>query len=433
MRQVRRWANWAGTQRCRPAAVAAPVDVEGIQALLTRAGRDGTVVRPAGSGHSFTPLVVTDGVVLSPRGLRGPVELDSASGVVRVPAGTTLHALSAELERAGRALAVLGDIDTQTIAGATQTGTHGTGRQVASLAAQVRALELVLPGGDLVTCSADTDPELFAAARVGLGALGVVTAVHVATVPAFRLRGTTERARLSAVAEDLGAFAASSDHSELFWLPRTDTVQLKRRDRVPDPPSSRWRRATRAVEVDLVENAGLAALGAAHRAAPRAIGPANRVAAALIGRSAVVDSSAAVFASPRRVRFVEMEYALPASAGRAVLTELRRVLARHETGFPVEVRFAPGDDVWLSPATGRDTVFVAVHAFRRAPAPEFFVDAEAVFTGYGGRPHWGKVHSLTGAALAAAYPRLDRWRAVRDRVDPRRLLTSPYLAELLGD
>jgi FAD/FMN-containing dehydrogenase len=328
---------------------------------------------------------------------------------------------------------VLGDIDAQTVAGATQTGTHGTGREVASLAAQVRALELVLPGGDLVTCTPADEPDLFEAARVGLGALGVVTAVHVATVPAFRLRGTTERQRLSAVAEDLGAFAASSDHSELFWLPRTDTVQLKRRDRVTAPPSARWRRAARALEVDVVENAGLAVLGAAHRAAPRAIGPANRVAAALVGRSEVVDASAAVFASPRRVRFVEMEYALPAGTGRAVLTELRQVLEAHETGFPVEVRFAPGDDVWLSPAWARDTVFVAVHTFRRSPDPAFLADAEAVMAAYGGRPHWGKVHSMSGAALDAAYPRLADWRAVRDRVDPERLLSSPYLRNLLGD
>ena len=425
------WTSWAGTVRAEPRQVAAPRDLEEVVRLVHEVSRDGHGLRAAGSGHSFTPLVATDEVLVRTDRLTGPVEPDGEDHVW-VPAGTPLHRLVPDLAAHGRAMAVLGDIDRQTVAGATQTGTHGTGRRVASLAAQVEGLELVTGEGHLRTLLPDTAPDDLAAARVGLGACGLVTRVRLRTVPAFTLRAHDQPASLTAVLEDVDDMVAAHDHLELHWLPRTDRVQLKTSDRTGEPaaPLPRWRQV---VEEDVVENAGLAVLGGAQRLVPRWIGAVNRLGAKLISDRQYVDDSAAVFVSRRRVRFVEMEHAVPRSATRAVMAELRRLCERHDVGFPVEMRFAPADDVWLSPAYGRDTTYVAVHSFTRVPHTAYFTDVEALMLSYDGRPHWGKLHSRTAEDLAPAYPRWADAAAARARLDPTGTFRTPYLAALLGD
>ncbi|MGH8823296.1 MAG: D-arabinono-1,4-lactone oxidase [Jiangellaceae bacterium] len=430
------WRNWARTVEGRPARVAVPADAADVAATMIAAGREGLRVKAVGAGHSFTPVAVTEGVQVRLDRLTGLLDVDvapgSGHGLATVAAGTPLHAFNADLARHGFGLANMGDVAVQTVSGAVATGTHGTGRDVAGLAAQVAGLEIVLPDGSLVRCSADRDPDLFQAARLGLGALGVVTALTCRVEPAFLLHAVDERGSFTEILDRFDEFAAD-EHMEFHWLPFTDAVQLKRNRRTAGParPLGRFRAWW---EGDVVENLGVGLVQHVTRAVPRWTRPVNRAAAGLISRRDYVDAAPAVFTSIRRVRFHEMEYALPRSMAIAALRELRRLTVDGpwRIAFPVEVRLAPADDVWLSTAYGRDTVYVACHAFPRTDYQGWFAAAESLFVTYGGRPHWGKLHTRDLAYLAGVYPRLGEFRAVRDRVDPGRLMANGYLHQVLG-
>jgi len=432
----RPWRNWARTVEARPARVAVPADAGEVAAVLHAAASDGLQVKPVGAGHSFTPVAVTAGVQLRLDRLTGLLDVDiesgSGHGLATVAAGTPLHVFNADLAGHGLGLATMGDVAVQTVSGAAATGTHGTGRDAAGLAAQVAGLEIVLPDGSLVRCSADREPDLFQAARLGLGALGVVTALTFRVEPAFLLHAVDERGSLTEVLDRFDEYTAG-EHVEFHWLPFTDAIQLKRNRRTAGParPLGRFRTWW---EGDVVENLGVGLVQHVTRAVPRWTGPVNRAAAGLISRRDYVDAAPAVFTSIRRVRFHEMEYALPRSVAVAALREFHRLTVEGpwRIAFPVEVRLAPADDVWLSTAYGRETVYVACHAYPRTEYRGWFDAAERLFVGYGGRPHWGKLHTRDFAYLARVYPRLGDFRAVRDRVDPGRLMANGYLRQVLG-
>jgi FAD-linked oxidoreductase len=432
----RPWRNWARTVEGRPARVVVPADAAEVAATLAAAGREGLRVKPVGSGHSFTPVAVTDGVQVRLDRLTGllDVEVDPATGrgLATVAAGTPMHAFNADLSRHGLGLATMGDVAVQTVSGAVATGTHGTGRDVAGLAAQVAALEIALPDGSLVRCSADHEPDLFQAARLGLGALGVVTTLTFRVEPAFLLRAVDERGSLTEILDRFDEYAAG-EHVDVHWLPFTDAVQLKRNRRTTEParPLGRFRAWW---EGDVLENLGVGLVQRFTRAVPRWTRTVNQAAGALISRRDYVDAAPAVFTSIRRVRFHEMEYALPRSVAVAALRELRRITEEGpwRIAFPVQVRLAPADDVWLSTAYGRDTVYVACHAYPRTDYQGWFTAVESLFVAFGGRPHWGKLHTRDLAYLRQVYPRLDEFRAVRDRLDPDRLMANGYLHRVLG-
>jgi FAD-linked oxidoreductase len=403
---------------------------------MVAAGKDGLRVKPVGSGHSFTPVAVTDGVQVRLDRLTGLLDIDvdpaSGRGVATVAAGTPLHAFNADLARQGLGLANMGDVAVQTVSGAVATGTHGTGREVAALAEQIAGLEIALPDGSLVRCSAGHEPDLFQAARLGLGALGVVTALTFRVEPAFLLHAVDERGSLAEILDRFDDYTAG-EHVEFHWLPFTDAVQLKRNSRTSGParPLGRFRARW---EGDVVENLGIGLVQRVTRAVPRWTPLVNGTAAGLISRRDYVDAAPAVFTSVRRVRFHEMEYALPRGVAVPALRELCRITDEGpwRIAFPVELRLAPADDVWLSTAYGRDTVYVACHAYPRTDYGGWFAAAEGLFVSFGGRPHWGKLHTRDAAYLRGVYPRLDEFRAVRDRVDPGRLMANGYLQRVLG-
>ena len=240
------WTNWARTETAHPASVVSPASTEEVAAVVRAATAGDLRIKPVGSGHSFTGIAVTDGVQLRMDRMRRLLALDATSGLVTVQAGIDLHQLDVALAGCGLALENLGDIDSQTVSGAISTGTHGTGARLGGLATQVRALQMVLADGSVVTASAQEHPELFAAARVGLGALGVITEVTLACVPAFLLRAVERPEPLDAVLGSLDASALAHDHFELYWFPHTARVQTKRNDRVPSGTEPRpvpgWRR-----------------------------------------------------------------------------------------------------------------------------------------------------------------------------------------------
>jgi L-gulono-1,4-lactone dehydrogenase len=426
------WRNWARTVHSSPARVLTPRSVDEVSAAVRQAAEDGVTLRAAGTGHSFTPLVATDGVLLRPEGLTGLRSVDA--GRVTVAAGSMLHDVNVALHGQGLALANMGDITVQTVAGAIATGTHGTGRDNASLSAQVAGLELVLADGSVVTCNRADDRELFEAARLGLGAVGVVTAVTFDVVPSFLLHAVEEPRRLDDVLDGFDDLAAANDHFEFFWFPHTDRTLTKRNNRVgPGVAPAPLRRLRAWKDDELLSNTVFGLLCRAGRAAPRLVPLMNHVSGRALGRRDYVDTSFRVFGSLRRVRFTEQEYAVPRAALVPLLTELRQLVDRFQISFPVEVRVAPADDVWLSPAYDRDTAWVAVHMFEHVRYAGYFAAVEERALAVGGRPHWGKLHTRDAAWCATELPGFARFAAVRDRVDPDRVFSNEHLRHVLGD
>jgi L-gulono-1,4-lactone dehydrogenase len=438
------WRNWAGNVTAHPRRIASPGSAEQVADEIRRAAADGLTVRMTGTGHSFTPTAVTDGVLLRPDQLTAIRAVDAAAGTVTVEAGCPLRVLNAELLAHGLSLANMGDIQVQTVAGATQTGTHGTGRDVGGMAAQVTGLELALADGRIISCSAESPSggisfpdgspaDVLGAARVGLGALGVVTAVTFRVVPAFLLEAREEPMGWSQVISQLDELTADNEHFEFYWFPHSEGCLTKRNNRTAGParPLPRWRYL---LDDEFLSNSVFGATCHLGRAIPALIPAVNSVAAGSLGKRTYADAAYRVFTSPRRVRFKEQEYAIPRAALLDVLGEVHGLFQRRDwrISFPIEVRVTPPDDVWLSTAYGRDSAYIAIHVFHSAPHEQYFADVEAVMTSVGGRPHWGKMHTRDAAYLAASYPRMADFLAVRDLLDGERRFGNEYLRRVLG-
>ncbi|MGW3894998.1 D-arabinono-1,4-lactone oxidase [Micromonospora profundi] len=428
-----RWSNWAGNQRGTATAIlrpGSPSDVaEAVRATAAAGGR----IRVAGSGHSFTPIALADDRRMELSELETTVSVDVERRLVTVPAGTTLQALNGLLARHRLAMPNLGDIDAQTVAGAISTGTHGTGAAYGCLSTFVEALTLVTGTGELLHCSADENPDIFAAARVSLGALGVLVDVTLRCVDAFVLHAHERPAELADVLGELPALIDRHDHVEFYWFPYTTRAQVKANDRVPanDRPLPRWRGW---LDDDFLSNTVFAGACRLGRAVPALAPGISAVSARALTERRYTDRSDRVFCTPRRVRFVEMEYGLPREALTEALTALRRIIdgLPFKVLFPVEVRFTAADDIWLSHGYGRDSAYIAVHQYVGTPYEPYFRAFEKVAAELGGRPHWGKLHYRDAESLAAAYPRFTDFQAIRDRLDPDRVFTNPHLTHVLG-
>ena len=433
------WRNWAGTATAAPARWRRPGSEAEIAAAVKDAAASGLTVRALGSGHSFTAVAATSGVALDLSGWTGITAADTRTGLVTVRSGTRLRALNAELSGLGLAMANLGDIDVQTLAGALSTGTHGTGARLGGLATQVEGLELVLADGSTATCSASSRPDLFAAARIGLGALGVVTSVTLRCVPAFTLLADERPLPVDEVLEQFDALAEGNDHFEFYWFPYGRNALVKRNNRIArgagatavPPPLPAWRRFW---EFEVMENAGFGTLCRLGRARPRLIPALNRFSSSALSARTYTETSHRVFVTPRRVRFTESEYAVPRESLGHVIAELRRAVPRlpHPVMFPVEVRVAAADDIWLSTAHGRESAYVAIHQYAGLPYQDYFDRFESIVAEVAGRPHWGKMHSLDAARLSALYSRFGDFLRVRAEADPEGRFGNAYLTRVLG-
>lgn len=374
--------------RCSPRGLATPVSEEALAALVRDAARRGEPVRPAGSGHSHTPLVASAGTIVSLDALSGVHAHDPEARTARIGAGSVLSTLGEPLRARGLALQNMGDVDVQTLAGAVSTGTHGTGRTLGGLATRIAALRLVRADGEVVACSPHQHPELFDAARVSLGALGLLSEITLLLVPAYRLHERITRVPVEETLEQFDAWADQHRHCEFFWLPARDVCEVKRIDATDAPPD------------------------------PLPDRPYERI-----------DHGYRVLPSRRELRFVEMEYAVPAERGLACFAALRRMMQSHhpDVQWPVEVRTVAADDIPLSPAFGRESVTVSVHQGSDLPFREFFADAERILQEHDGRPHWGKWHGLDGERLRRLYPRWDAFAALRRELDPQGVFLNEHL------
>jgi FAD/FMN-containing dehydrogenase len=387
------WSNWSESVRCTPSRIELPSNEEELSSIVVRAAREGLSVRVAGTGHSFTPLVTTDGVIVSLDEWTGIETCDAEHCWATVRAGTKLAALGELLFERGLAMENLGDVDVQSLGGAIGTGTHGTGRTFRNLSSQVTALRLVTASGEILDVTEGSHPDLLRAAQVSLGLLGVTSTVTLRLLPAFRLHERVWRLPALECLDRLNRLIAKNEHFEFFWHPQSDESECKT-----------------LTSTDLTPDQ-----------APELEGER-------------VGWSAQIIPSVRRLKFNEMEYALPAESGAACFRAVRqRMLERHPgVRWPVEYRTLAPDDAWLSPAFGRDTVTISIHQDARLPYAPFFDDIEPIFRSYGGRPHWGKIHSLTGSDLRGLYPKWDFFVALRESLDPEGQFLNPYLQGLFG-
>ncbi|KGN31475.1 hypothetical protein N802_03670 [Knoellia sinensis KCTC 19936] len=430
------WRNWAGTERVTPRRVVTPHSPEELSDAIRAAVRDGLPVKAVGSGHSFTGAAVAPGVQVRPEGMAGIVDADVEAGLVTVEAGMPLHQLNPRLAQLGLAMEILGDIDRQTIAGAISTGTHGSSRLFGSISTQVRALEMVLADGSIVTCSESENPDLFAAARISLGALGVVTKVTLQCVPLYALEAVDAKLPLDETLDWVDELVEANDHFEFFWFPHTTTALTRRFKRVPgDTPLRPRSSVSRWLDDRVVTNIGYDALLRVGALLPRTVPAITCLVTAAVSAREFTELAPSVFASDRDVRFVEGEYAVPRAALPDVLRELRSWVDTHDEpiAFPFEVRFVKADDIWLSPAYERDVAYVAFHQYHRMSHERWFRVCEDVLGAAGGRPHWGKMHRLTHVDFAERVPRFGDFLAVREDVDPLGVFANPYLDRVLGE
>lgn len=430
---ARVWQNWSGLASGRPVEELTPANAEEVSAAVVAAARQHLTVKMPGTGHSFTDIALTDGLLLRADGLRGITAVDRDAMTVTALAGTPLHQLNAELERLGLTLHNMGDIDRQTVAGATSTGTHGTGGVVASLSAQIAGLELVTADGSHITANAEINPDVFAAARIGLGALGIITSITFKVEPLFTLEAEERPILFNDVLAQLDELAATHNHVEFYWFPHTDRCSLKCNDRTLDEPEplgsfKHW------LDDEFLSNRVFGWLNGVANARPSLIPRLNELSGRALSARRYSDVPHKVFTSPRTVKFREMEYAVPREVGIEALREVRKLIEASpwKISFPVEIRLAPADDIPLSTASARDVMYLAFHVNQKTDHTDYFQGIEKLLRGYDGRPHWGKLHTRTAEDLAPAYPRWSEFAAIRDRLDPDRVFTNDYLRRVLG-
>ena len=427
------WRNWGRSQTVTPAHSARPASVDEVIAVVAAARDRGLTVKAVGAGHSFTSIAATDGVQLDLSLLDGVYAVEGTR--VTLGAGTNLYQLPALLDPLGLALTNMGDIDRQTIAGATSTGTHGTGAAFGGLATQVVGLTLVTADATILTIDEETNAELLPAARLGLGALGILVELTIQCVPSFSLRAVEIPEPLEAVLEDFEARSTGVDHFEFYWFPHTDTALTKSNTRLPvETPPVRQSALASWVDDELLSNGVFAVTCGLGRMLPGMVPGINRIADKLVAQRDVTDLSHRIFVADRRVRFRESEYAIPREHVPEALRAIRNLVASKgwKISFPIEVRVAAPDENWLSTAYGRESGYIAVHRYWREDPTEYFAGVEAIMRGFGGRPHWGKMHFQDAESLSAVYPRFDDFRAVRDRLDPDRVFSNDYLRTVLG-
>ncbi|MFL6106120.1 MAG: D-arabinono-1,4-lactone oxidase [Marmoricola sp.] len=427
------WRNWSGLTTSSPSEVHAPTSARDVVDLVNKARELRTTVKMPGTGHSFTGIAAPEGIMLEPGGLAGLISVDPEKLTATARAGTPLKVLNEALARQGLSLHNMGDIAEQTIAGATSTGTHGTGGVVASLSAQIAGLELVTGTGEVLHADATTNPDVFAVARLGLGAVGVLTSITFAVEPLFTLEAHEFPMLWEEALERFEEMTRENHHAEMYWFPHTSRVLAKENNRVlEDPePLGRFRHW---LDDEFLSNTMFGVVNRIGNARPAWIPRISNLSGQMLSERTYSDVPHKVFTSSRSVVFREMEYAVPREVGLEALAEVRRWIdaSGMMISFPVEVRTTPSDDIALSTSSGRESMYLAFHMNAQTDHAAYFQGVEDILRGYDGRPHWGKLNTRTAADLAPAYPRWEEFQAVRDRLDPERVFSNTYLRRVLG-
>lgn len=426
------WSNWSGNVQASPQTVRYPDSIEAVVEVVRMCRQEGRKLRVVGTGHSFTPIAASNDVLVSLDRMQGLVRVDPEARTATVWAGTKLKLLGEKLFEHGLAQENMGDINVQSIAGAISTGTHGTGREFGNMATQVIGMTIVTGTGEVLECTEESHPEWFKAMQVSLGVLGIIVQVTLRLQPAFKLAYESKRIPLKSCLQQLSVLADENRHFEFYWFPYADPCQVKLMNETNAKVTNR--KVRDYISDVLLENTAFHLLSEVCRKLPRMSPSVSRLSASQVPVSRKVNYSHQMFATQRLVRFNEMEYNIPAAAMPAVIEEMRETMAREkfDVHFPIECRYAKGDDIWLSPAYERDSAYIAVHMYKGMLYEDYFAAMERIFLRHGGRPHWGKMHSLQAAQLKEIYPMWERFCAIRETLDPDRILLNDYLLKLFA-
>ncbi len=414
------WRNWSGIRHSYPQSRIAPASED---ELAHRLKTSPAPIRAVGAGHSFMPLVPTNGTLLSLDVMSGVTALDGDQATVW--AGTRLGDLGPALASHGRAMANLPDINKQSLGGALGTATHGTGKHLRAIHGDVTALRLATVDGNIVECSKDKNPDVFNAARVSLGSLGIIVQARLTTIPSRRLH---RRVWLESFEETLAAAEqrwSTHRNFEFYAVPFTGLAANITHDETNEPARPR------GPETDSQFLEALKALrnlfsfsNTVRKAAARVL-----LASSQANPEEAVDDGWKLLSTERPVRFNEMEFHLPADAQLAALREVVETIERerHDIFFPIEARRIAPDDAWLSPFQGGPRGSIAVHTYYKDEYEFLFQLIEPILRRHGGRPHWGKLNSLRGADFAAMYPKWKDFLDLRRSLDPDGRLLNDYL------
>lgn len=429
--QQNNWSNWSGSVQCTPKEIQKPASQEEIQKIIRNCAEQKSTVRMVGSGHSFTGLVGTQGTIISLDLLQGLENIDAEKKTATVLAGTKLKPLGELLLSNNLAQKNLGDIDVQSIAGAASTGTHGTGVTLGSVSTQILEITLITAKGEIIVCSENQNKDIFKAAQVSLGTLGIITKIKLQLVPAYKLKYVKEKTSLDDCLNNLEKYKNENRNFEFYWFPHTNTIQTKTLNITDEEP---MKSSFMKYFNDMVlENGAFKVLSELCRMFPSLCKRVSKISAAAVSTGVDINYSTKIYATPRLVKFQEMEYNLPAEKAVEALNEMRECInaANFKVHFPIEVRFVKADDMYLSPAYQRDSVYIAVHMYKGMEYKTYFDAMETIFKKYNGRPHWGKMHTRTAKELSQLYPMWNKFQEIRNELDPNGLFMNDYLKKLM--
>lgn len=427
--EVRTWSNWSGHLQCQPRELLKPASEAELAEIIRNAN---PVVRVTGSGHSFSPIVPTTDTLISLESLAGIRSIENSTCQFTCGGGTTIHQLGELLHRHNLALANQGDVDTQTIAGAFSTGTHGTGAKFGCLASDLVSFRLITAAGEILACDKSHNSELFHAGAVSLGALGVLSEVTVQGIPGIALVEQIRLMQLEDCLDQVQTLTNDNRHFEFFQFPYADRVLVKTTNLID---AAQLKNSVGSATNDQSEDRLFRWAVNFARIFP-ALNPwLQRTAMRWYPGRTRSGISSHIFPSARTVRFNEMEYEVPAERGVACYREVLEAVRRHRMTvyFPLEFRRVRGDSLWLSPFFERDSVSISVHQHFQDPFAPLFDLVEPVFWKYAGRPHWGKLHTLSATQLQPLYPRWRDFRAIREQLDPQGKFLNDHLRQVLAE
>ncbi len=431
MSQKNTWKNWAETTICYPSEIIYPESEEEIVQIIERAKKEQKKIRVVGNGHSFTQLVATNSILISLDKWEGIIEIDD--NLVTVRSGTNIKNLGELLFQYGLAQENLGDIDVQSIAGAISTGTHGTGIHFGNLATQIEEITFINAQGEKITCSENQEQDIFKAAQVSLGSLGIITRLKLRCVPKYKLELKNVKGNFSDCMKQLENYKKENRNFEFYYFPYTEVVQMKFSNTTEKEVKEGG--VMKFLNDIILENGAFKLVSEISRVFPSQSRRVSRLCGSLVGESERCAWSHKVFATARLVRFTEMEYNIPMEHFSDCIHEIKKKIedTQYDLHFPIENRFVKKDDIWLSPAYERDSAYIAVHMYKGMPYKKYLKDMETIFEKYQGRPHWGKLHFQTPEKLKNSYPMWEQFHNIRKKMDPNGLFMNLYLASIFGE
>lgn len=423
--------NWSGLEKWNPAEILFPDSEEAIQKIVKFALDKKQKIRIIGSGHSFTKLCVTNEILISLDKYQGLVQVDKLTNQATVKGGTKLEKLGKLLHAEGLAMENLGDIDAQSIAGTISTGTHGTGTGFGTISTQVRVIRFVNGLGEIVECSSKSKLELFKSAQVSLGVLGIITQITLQCMPSYKMKMIYEKSSLTEVLKNYKSINQVTRNFELYWMPYTDVVLTKKANLTEEEVDKIG--INSFFQEYVLENLGFKIFCELAYYFPSKNRWVSAISAKTLSRVVKKAYSYNIYATVRAVRFNEMEYNIPIEAYEEVMKEIQQSFEKNEfqVHFPIENRFVKGDDIYLSPAFGRDSAYIACHVYSKKKYEGYFQKMEDIFKTYDGRPHWGKLHTQNANELLQLYPKMTDFLKHRGEQDPEQIFISPYLKSLL--